>query len=96
MLCAIYRSPRRADTYLYLSHPADFTRVPEPLRDVFGTPVHVMTIALTAERRLARLSVTELTPRLEQDGYYLQMPLHQENLLDLHKKLQQESKSCHS
>jgi len=92
MLCAIFRSPRRADTYLYVPHPADFAKVPEPLLETFGTPKHVMTIALTKERRLARISVTELIQHLEQSGYYLQLPPPQESLLDIHKKQQQESK----
>ncbi len=81
MLCAIYRSPKRADTYLYLSHPADFSLVPDALRKSFGEPVHVMTIALTAERKLARLSVEELRQHLDESGFYLQLPPKNESLL---------------
>ncbi|OZB05087.1 MAG: hypothetical protein B7X54_06345 [Idiomarina sp. 34-48-12] len=93
MLCAIYRSPRRADTYLYMPHPADFTKIPEPLQKSFGQPIHVMTIALKAERKLARLSVEELTKHLNEAGFYLQMPPKEENLLATHKQQQQESAS---
>lgn len=93
MLCAIYRSPRRADTYLYMPHPADFTKIPEPLQKSFGQPIHVMTMALTPERQLARLTVEELTEHLNEAGFYLQIPPKQESLLDAHKKQQQESAS---
>ncbi len=85
MLCAIYRSPRRADTYLYLTHPADFSKVPEPLLGSFGQPIHVMTLALTKDRKLARMSVAELREHLTEQGFYLQMPPKQENLLEQHQ-----------
>ncbi len=90
MLCAIYRSPRRADTYLYMPHPADFTKLPEPLQQSFGQPIHVMTMPLTKDRELARLSVAELREHLAEPGYYLQLPPKPENLLDS-LKLQESS-----
>ncbi|MFC0444572.1 YcgL domain-containing protein [Pseudidiomarina halophila] len=81
MLCAVYRSPKRVDTYLYMVHPADFSVLPEPLAKSFGQPQHVMTLALTDERKLARLSVAELKEHLQDPGYYLQIPPPPENLL---------------
>ncbi len=81
MLCAVYRSPKRADTYLYMAHPADFSVLPETLAKSFGKPQHVMTIALTEQRTLARLSVSELKEHLKDPGFYLQIPPPPENLL---------------
>ncbi|RUO79573.1 YcgL domain-containing protein [Pseudidiomarina taiwanensis] len=81
MLVAVYRSSRKQDTYLYLPHPADFSVVPEPLRQSFGQPIEVMVIKVTAERKLARLSATELLQHLQQPGFYLQLPPAQESLL---------------
>ncbi|RUO55953.1 MULTISPECIES: YcgL domain-containing protein [Pseudidiomarina] len=81
MLCAVYRSPKRADTYLYLAHPADFSLLPDTLAKSFGEPQHVMTIALKADRKLARLSVDELKQHLDDPGFYLQIPPPPENLL---------------
>jgi uncharacterized protein YcgL (UPF0745 family) len=81
MLCAVYRSPKRADTYLYLAHPADFSVLPETLAKSFGEPQHVMTIALKDDRKLARLSVDELKQHLDDPGFYLQIPPPPENLL---------------
>ncbi|CAI8166590.1 YcgL domain-containing protein [Pseudidiomarina mangrovi] len=88
MLCAIYRSSRRADTYLYMPHPADFSKLPEPLRQHFGQPIEVMVFALKTERKLAHLSVDELRRHLDQPGYYLQLPPPVENLLKQHKESQ--------
>lgn len=81
MLCAVYRSPKRAATYLYLAHPADFSVLPETLAKSFGEPQHVMTIALKDDRKLARLSVDELKQHLDDPGFYLQIPPPPENLL---------------
>ncbi|KFZ28587.1 hypothetical protein IDAT_07485 [Pseudidiomarina atlantica] len=81
MLCAVYRSPKRADTYLYMAHPADFSLLPETLAKSFGQPQKVMVIALNDERKLARLSIAELKQHLEDPGFYLQLPPQPENLL---------------
>ncbi|MGQ4276150.1 YcgL domain-containing protein [Pseudidiomarina sp. E22-M8] len=81
MLCAVYRSPKRVDTYLYMVHPADFSVLPESLAKSFGQPQHVMTLALTEERKLARLSVAELKEHLQDAGYYLQIPPPPQSLL---------------
>lgn len=81
MLCAVFRSPKRADTYLYMAHPADFSILPEVLANSFGRPIPVMTFALTPERKLAQLSVAELKEHLDDPGFYLQIPPPPENLL---------------
>lgn len=81
MLCAVFRSPKRADTYLYMAHPADFSILPEALATSFGRPIPVMTFALTPERKLAQLSVAELQEHLDDPGFYLQIPPPPENLL---------------
>lgn len=38
MLCVIYRSSKRDQTYLYVEKKDDFSRVPEDLMKSFGTP----------------------------------------------------------
>ncbi|PZQ27969.1 MAG: hypothetical protein DI557_23895, partial [Serratia marcescens] len=38
MLCVIYRSPKRDQTYLYVEKKDDFSRVPEDLMKSFGVP----------------------------------------------------------
>jgi len=74
MFCVIYKSLKKADTYLYLTNPEDFSRVPEALLSMFGEPVHVMELELGPERRLAREDVFKVMEALREQGWYLQMP----------------------
>lgn len=74
MRCVVYRSVRKVDTYLYVEREDDFTRVPESLRLMLGNLERVMALDLAPGRRLARADVDAVRRRLEQDGYYLQMP----------------------
>ncbi|RUO41316.1 hypothetical protein CWE22_03820 [Pseudidiomarina aestuarii] len=86
MLCTVFRSAKRADTYLYLPHSADFSDLPEPLRQHFGQPIQVMTFALTDQRKLAQISVAALREHLTDPGYYLQIPPPVTSLLQQEKR----------
>ena len=72
--CAVYRSDRKAETYLYLAGGLALDDLPEALRGAFGEPVFVMSLALTPERRLARVDAREVIAALRDPGYYLQLP----------------------
>lgn len=50
----VYKSQRRADTYVYLAARDDFARLPEPLRTQLGPLAFVLDVELTPERGLAR------------------------------------------
>lgn len=80
MLCDVFSSRRKADTYLYLPHGADFEDVPEALRASFGEPVKVLTVNLAKREQLARISTAELAQHLNDPGFYLQLPPAQEKL----------------
>ncbi len=54
MQAFVYKSLRKADTYVYLAARDDFTRLPEPLRTQLGDLSFVLEVALTPERKLAR------------------------------------------
>jgi uncharacterized protein YcgL (UPF0745 family) len=70
----VYKSQRRADTYVYLAARDDFSRLPEQLRAALG-PLHfVLEVALTPERRLARANPEEVRRNLATRGYHLQLP----------------------
>ncbi|MFV8781554.1 YcgL domain-containing protein [Microbulbifer sp. SA54] len=73
-ICDIYRSPRESDMYLYVEKSQGMQRVPEKLQALFGKPIHVTTLLLTAERKLARADVDKVMNALQEQGYYLQMP----------------------
>ena len=73
-LCAVFRSRRNADTYLYVDHREGFARVPEALLRELGGTERAMTLALHPERKLARADVAEVLRAIEERGFYLQLP----------------------
>lgn len=74
VICAIYRSSKREEMYLYVRKGTDLDTLPEGLRQSFGRPVPVMELLLTPQRRLARADVVRVLEMLEQQGFYLQLP----------------------
>ncbi len=70
----VYRSDKKAETYLYLSDGLDFADLPEDLQQRFGVPALVMRLELSAERKLARVDVVRVLESLAQQGFYLQLP----------------------
>jgi uncharacterized protein YcgL (UPF0745 family) len=72
--CSIYRSGKKAETYLYLADGLAYDDLPAELRVAFGEPVFVMALRLDEERRLARVDVRVVLERLQEPGYYLQLP----------------------
>jgi hypothetical protein len=73
-ICAVFRSRRNPDTYLYVDHHEGLSRVPEALQRELGGTERAMTLVLTPERRLARTSAAEILRAIREQGYYLQMP----------------------
>lgn len=71
---SVFRSARRADTYLYVRRGQDLTRLPEPLREVFGQPVHAMDLVMTRDRKLARTSGADVLDAIAEKDFFLQMP----------------------
>jgi uncharacterized protein YcgL (UPF0745 family) len=73
MLCHIYRSSRKPDTYLYLVDIDDFSVVPTDLLRVFGPPEFSFSFDLTQKRELAREDAAEVLENLADQGYHLQL-----------------------
>ncbi|MEM7561556.1 MAG: YcgL domain-containing protein [Pseudomonadota bacterium] len=73
MLCHIYRSNRKLDTYLYLAEKDDFSQVPENLMRAFGPPEFSFSFDLTEQRKLALEDSVEVLKNLEEQGFHLQM-----------------------
>ncbi|HRF62955.1 MAG TPA: YcgL domain-containing protein [Candidatus Competibacter sp.] len=78
MQCAIYKSRKKQDTYLYLAAKDDFSRVPEPLLQLIGQPVHVLDLELSPDRKLAQENAAEVLRNLQERGWHLQMPRQNE------------------
>jgi uncharacterized protein YcgL (UPF0745 family) len=72
--CKVYRSDKKAETYLYLSDELDFDDLPAELKESFGVPALVMHLKLTADRKLARVDVGKVLENLAETGFYLQLP----------------------
>lgn len=70
----VYRSSRRADTYLYLPASADYDELPEALREHFGEATAFLEFALDAERYLAQADAETVLEALAGQGFYLQLP----------------------
>lgn len=85
MLCAIYKSSKKEQTYLFVKTRDDFSSVPEPLMQTFGTPVLVTIINLASKDKLAFADLSKVKTNLNEQGYYLQLPPPKEDLLKQHK-----------
>lgn len=70
----VYKSQRKADTYVYLAALDDFDRLPEPLRTQLGALEFVLDVALTPDRRLAREDAAVVRENLALRGFHLQFP----------------------
>ena len=73
MLCHIYRSNLKLDTYLYLIDKDDFSVIPQELLRVFGPPEFSFSFDLTEGRKLAKEDAFEVIENLETQGYHLQL-----------------------
>ncbi|TAK38745.1 MAG: YcgL domain-containing protein [Lysobacteraceae bacterium] len=74
MQAHVYKSLKKADTYVYLAARDDFQRVPEPLRTQLWPLQFVLEVALTPERRLAREDAATVRENLALRGFHLQFP----------------------
>lgn len=70
----VYKSHRRADTYVYLAQRDGFAKLPEPLRTQLGKLSFVLEVDLTPERRLAREDPVRVRENLAARGFHLQFP----------------------
>lgn len=80
LLCNIYKSRRKEETYLYVSLKDDLTRVPDVLLETFGRPELVTKLIITEERKLARAEADKVLASIEEQGFYLQLPPPKEEL----------------
>ncbi len=80
MQAYVYKSLRKADTYVYLAARDAFQTIPEPLRLPLGGLAFVLEVALTPERTLARADVAQVRQNLLAHGFHLQVPPSQAEL----------------
>jgi HAD superfamily hydrolase (TIGR01484 family) len=71
--CAIYRSCKKGDSYLYVENKDDFSRVPKKLLELLGRLDFVMRLELCSTVSLAQADVQEVMGMLREKGYFLQL-----------------------
>ncbi|MEW6992081.1 YcgL domain-containing protein [Colwelliaceae bacterium 6441] len=96
MLCVIYKSPKKAQTYLFIKERNKFNDVPEALMAMFGTPTLVTIINLANKDKLALADINKVRENLDSKGFYLQLPPPQEDLLKEHKAQLKKMLSSHN
>ena len=74
MLAFVYKSLKKADTYVYLAARDDFARLPEPLRTQLGALQFVLDVDLAPGRTLARENPDVVRANLASRGFHLQFP----------------------
>ena len=74
MICYVYRSNRKLDTYLYMNKKDDFEDLPEAVLKIFGPPEFSMSFNLLPDKKLAQAEAQEVIEKIESDGYFLQLP----------------------
>ena len=70
----VYKSLKKADTYLYLAARDDFAGLPEPLRTQLGPLQFVLEADLTPGRKLAQEDLGVVRANLAARGFHLQFP----------------------
>jgi uncharacterized protein YcgL (UPF0745 family) len=70
----VYRSLKKADTYVYLAARDDFARLPEPVRGQLGALQFVLDVDLVPGRKLARENPDVVRGNLVTRGFHLQFP----------------------
>lgn len=74
MNCAIYKGTKKTDHYLYIKKEDEFSQVPEALMNLLGDLQLVISLELSADRKLAQADVLQVMQQIEEQGYYFQMP----------------------
>ncbi|MBV7314420.1 YcgL domain-containing protein [Shewanella sp. NIFS-20-20] len=88
MLCAVYKSSRKADSYLFVNKRDDFSDVPAELMTMFGVPQLVMVMSLAKRDHLGMADINKVKHELADKGYYLQLPPPKVDLLKEYRQQQ--------
>lgn len=88
-LSAVYRSPKKIDTFLYVAKRDDFSRVPTALMTQFGQPKFVMMVIASKRDTIAGIDSDKFIKKIEKEGFYLQLPPKVKSLLEAHLQAQE-------
>lgn len=85
MLCAVYKSIRKSQTYLFIAKRDDFSPVPDPLLAQFGPPQLISILNINLQTKFALAEAAKVMTAITNNGYYLQLPPPPINYLQEHK-----------
>ncbi|AGH80745.1 hypothetical protein PCNPT3_04015 [Psychromonas sp. CNPT3] len=74
MLCAVYKSIRKSQTYLFISKRDEFSSLPKALLETFGPPKLISMMNLKSGSQLAMIEADKVIKAILLHGYYLQLP----------------------
>ena len=70
----VYKSQKKADTYLYVPVDAELEELPELLQEQFSNTEPFLSFELTADRYLAQADAVKVMTSIQTQGFYLQFP----------------------
>ncbi len=94
MWCVVYKSRKRAETYLFVPGRDQFDQVPPALLSQFGSPEFVLVCNLAKRDKLGQANLDEVKRGLSEQGFYLQLPPPPVNLLEQEKRRRLEQVAC--
>ena len=74
---SVFRSTKKADTYMYVRRGQVWGDLPEDLRAIFGKPALAMELIMTPEKKLARTTGRAVLDAIADKGFFMQMPEEQ-------------------
>lgn len=74
MKCNVYRSAKKADTYLYMPAGHKVEELPQGLNKLLGEIEHVLEVDLAIRTQLANEDIDQVKESLKSQGYFLQLP----------------------
>ena len=70
----IFKGHKKEEMYLYVEQKNGLKTVPDDLLATFGQTESVMVLLLTKDKKLARVTASDVLAAIEDQGYFLQMP----------------------
>ena len=74
MLCEIFKSKKKDETYLFVEKAFDLEELPLALKGVIGELIFVMELEISEGRKLARDEPLVVLANIKNQGFHLQLP----------------------
>jgi len=86
-LIEVFRSPKKSGAYLYLPMNKGTADLPAALLAIFGPPESVMKLAVTPDKKLAKVTGEKVLAAIADQGFYLQLPdIERDEMAELAEK----------